>query len=221
MVTNEETYIDLMHELEAERDWRIAELSRIKLLFREIKKMNNDEYISIYLKMTIPMIYAHWEGYCVSSFQIVIEYINRKEINAHSIAYNILTYANNKTYDKLKGKSSFAQRIEFSKNFIEILNGKVKVSGRIDTKSNLNYKVLQEILKIFEMEDEDVQQYKSELNTLVNIRNSIAHGENSIIIDFEKMVNGIQMITNLIDTMLLKQVHYIETEAYLAPSVSM
>ena len=142
MGTNEETYIDLVHELEAERDWRVAELSKIKLLFREIKEMDNDEYSSIYLKMTIPMIYAHWEGYCISSFRIVIEYINRREINAHEIAYNILTYANNKTYDKLKGKSSFEQRVEFSKKFVEILNGKVKLAERVDTKSNLNYKVL-------------------------------------------------------------------------------
>lgn len=221
MGTNEETYIDLVHELEAERDWRVAELSKIKLLFREIKEMDNDEYSSIYLKMTIPMIYAHWEGYCISSFRIVIEYINRREINAHEIAYNILTYANNKTYDKLKGKSSFEQRVEFSKKFVEILNGKVKLAERVDTKSNLNYKVLQEILKIFEMKEEDIQQYKSDLNILVNIRNSIAHGENSVMVDFGKMVNNIQMITNLIDAMLLKQVHYIKTEAYLASSLLM
>ena len=221
MGTNEETYIDLVHELEAERDWRVAELSKIKLLFREIKEMDNDEYSSIYLKMTIPMIYAHWEGYCISSFRIVIEYINRRKINAHEIAYNILTYANNKTYDKLKGKSSFEQRVEFSKKFVEILNGKVKLAERVDTKSNLNYKVLQEILKIFEMKEEDIQQYKSDLNILVNIRNSIAHGENSVMVDFGKMVNNIQMITNLIDAMLLKQVHYIKTEAYLASSLLM
>ena len=43
MNTNEETYLDLMHELEAERDWRVAELSKIKLLFREIKQIDINE----------------------------------------------------------------------------------------------------------------------------------------------------------------------------------
>lgn len=71
------------------------------------------------------------------------------------------------------------------------------------------------------MKEEDIQQYKSDLNILVNIRNSIAHGENSVMVDFGKMVNNIQMITNLIDAMLLKQVHYIKTEAYLASSLLM
>ena len=215
MNANEEISVDLMHELESERDWRIAELSRIKLLFREIKEIGIEEYANVYLKMTVPMVYAHWEGYCVASFRIIMEYINRKEIGAQLVAYNILTYANNKTYDKLKGKSSFAQRVEFSKKFIEILNGEIKIVGKLDTKSNLNYKVLQEILKIFEMNEEGVKQYESKLNTLVNVRNAIAHGENSMVIDVDKMMNNIQLVTNLIDAMLLKQAQYIQNEVYL------
>ncbi|MBT9776656.1 hypothetical protein GPL15_09080 [Clostridium sp. MCC353] len=215
MNANEETYLDLMHELEAERDWRIAELSKIKLLFREIKEMNINEYTSVYLKMTVPMVYAHWEGYCVASFKIIMDYINRKEMNAQLVAYNILTYANNKTYDKLKGKSSFTQRVEFSKEFIEILNGNIRIVGKLDTKSNLNYKVLQEIIKIFRMNEEGLEQYESELNLLVNIRNAIAHGENSRMINFDKMNANIELVTNLIDIMLLKEVQYIQNESYL------
>lgn len=215
MNTNEETYLDLMHELEAERDWRVAELSKIKLLFREIKQIDINDYMNVYLKMTVPMVYAHWEGYCVASFKIIMDYINRKEMGAQLVDYNILTYANNKTYDKLKGKSNFAQRVEFSKEFIKILNGRIRIVGKLDTKSNLNYKVLQEILQIFKMNEEGVEQYESELNSLVNIRNAIAHGENSRMIDTDKMNRNIELVTNLIDIMLLKEVQYIQDESYL------
>ena len=106
MNANDETYINFMHEIEAERDWRVAELNKMKLLFREINEMDISEFKNIYLKMTVPMIYAHWEGFCVASFKILMDYVNRKEIDANRVAYNVLTYANSKTYDKLKGKNS-------------------------------------------------------------------------------------------------------------------
>ncbi len=79
----------------------------------------------------------------------------------------------------------------------------------------MNYKVLQEILQIFKMNEEGVEQYESELNSLVNIRNAIAHGENSRMIDTDKMNRNIELVTNLIDIMLLKEVQYIQDESYL------
>lgn len=77
-MTNEEAYLDFMHELEAERNWRVAELSDQKLLFRKVKELGVEQYITVYLKMTVPMVYAHWEGYCVSSFKLLMEYLNKK-----------------------------------------------------------------------------------------------------------------------------------------------
>lgn len=58
----------LVYELEAERDWRVRELRNIKLLYKDINsELNREEYSRTYLKMTVPMIYAHWEGYVVCS----------------------------------------------------------------------------------------------------------------------------------------------------------
>lgn len=215
MITREETSIDVVHELEHERDWRIAELSKIKLLFRKIKEMEISEYLNVYLKMTIPMIYAHWEGYCVASFKILGDYIKRKGVDAKAVTFNILTYANKKSYDKLKGKSSFRHKIEFTELFIDILNDKITSLGKLDTKSNLNYKVLQEILQILGMDECDFREYEADLNELVNLRNAIAHGENSRMIDFEKMIDNIILVTELIDVMLLKEIYFIQEEAYL------
>ena len=214
-MTNEEAYLDFMHELEAERNWRVAELSDQKLLFRKVKELGVEQYITVYLKMTVPMVYAHWEGYCVSSFKLLMEYLNKKELDAKIVAYNILTYANNKTYDKLKGKSSFIQRVEFSRKFIEILNSKIRFTEKLDTKSNLNYSVLLDILQIFGMSEEGLKEFEGSLNTLVNVRNAIAHGENSRLIDDTKMNQNIELVTNLIDLILLKQVRFVQEGAYL------
>ena len=50
MNANDETYINFMHEIEAERDWRVAELNKMKLLFREINEMDISEFKNIYFK---------------------------------------------------------------------------------------------------------------------------------------------------------------------------
>ena len=210
-----ETYNNFVKELEAERDWRIAEFGRVKRILQIIQKTENEKYVRTYLKMTIPMIYAHWEGYCVASFKLMAEYINKEEIDARMCTYNLITYANTVAYDKLKGKSSFEHRTEFSREFEKILDGKLKIPARIDTKSNLNYKVLKEILDIFEININKFQKYESDLNTLVNIRNAIAHGENSIIPDIEKMEKSIKCITEMIDIFLVEQTEYIKNEDYL------
>ena len=210
-----EKYNNFVKELEAERDWRIAEFGRVKRILQIIQKTENEKYVRTYLKMTIPMIYAHWEGYCVASFKLMAEYINKEEIDARMCTYNLITYANTVAYDKLKGKSSFEHRTEFSREFEKILDGKLKIPARIDTKSNLNYKVLKEILDIFEININKFQKYESDLNTVVNIRNAIAHGENSIIPDIEKMEKSIKCITEMIDIFLVEQTEYIKNEDYL------
>lgn len=207
--------IDFVKELEAERDWRVAEFGIMKRILRIIQDTGKEKYVDTYIKTTIPTIYAHWEGYCVASFKLVAEYINRKGIDTRLCTYKLLTYANNDVYDKLKGKSSFEHRVEFSRKFEEILDGKLKVPVKLNTASNLNYKVLKEILNVFEIDMVEFEKYESNLNTLVNIRNAIAHGENSIVLDSKKMEEKMECVTKMIDLLLVKQVEYMENEKYL------
>lgn len=206
---------NLAIELEAERDWRVAELNKIRLMLRKIQENETEEYANIYLKMTIPMIYAHWEGFCVASFKILLDFVKRKNLKGHEVSYNILTYANRSAYDKLKGKHSFLQKVDFSKMFIDILGGTIAFSGKLDTKSNLNYKVLEDILEIFEMDKRLFAQHKEALDKLVNLRNAIAHGENSRVIDVEGMNENIALVVELMDGLLLQQINYVEKEMYI------
>lgn len=205
---------NLKDELEAERDWRIDEFTRIKLLLRRIEENESQDYINTYLKMTVPMLYAHWEGFCVASFKLVSEYINSKALEAKEATYNILTYANKDAYDKLKGKQSFPQKVEFSKIFSDILFGKIVVHTKVNTKSNLNAKSLKEIFEEFQMNYSSLEEHFSELSAFVNVRNAIAHGQNSILIDRDKMNGYIELVVTLIDKVLLEQIYFLEEQKY-------
>lgn len=215
MGTYENELRNLTAELEAERDWRDAELNKMRLMLRRVQEFGSEEYVNIYLKMTIPMIYAHWEGFCVASFKILLDFINNKKKKGCEVSYSLLTYANQRAYDKLKGKHSFSQKVEFSKLFIESLEKDINLSGKLDTKSNLNYKVLKDVLSIFEMDNTLYVQYEDSLNKLVNLRNAIAHGENSRMIDKDCMNENIALVIELMDTVLLQQIEYAEGEVYI------
>ena len=206
---------NLKVELEAERDWRINEFARIKKLFLKIGTYETEEYVKVYLKMTVPTIYAHWEGFCIASFKILSEYINAQELETKDVTYNILTYANENTYNKLKGKQSFVQKVEFSELFSNILFGKLAVNTRINTKSNLNETALKEIFEQFQLDFSKIAPYSRDLNAFVNVRNAIAHGENSILIDEDKMKRYIDMVVHLMDEVLLEQIRFGEEKHYL------
>lgn len=108
----------LVYELEEEREWRIKELKNMKFLYKEIdSQFRKEDFSKSYLRMIIPMVYAHWEGYVVQSYKIIFEFINRLELSSGEVTPKMLTYANNPSYNYLKGKHSFSQKCEFTKNF--------------------------------------------------------------------------------------------------------
>ena len=138
----------------------------------------------------------------------------RLELDPKIITIKLLTYANQESYNSLKGKHSFKQKCKFTDKFLGILENKIQIGNRIDTKSNLKYDVLVELLQIFEIDEFQFLQYKPDLDKLVNVRNAIAHGENSIEIQYEDISYYIEIITEIMDKLILELVHYVEVEKY-------
>lgn len=205
----------LSAELVSEREWRTKELTDIKWIYMFMSHRGlKQKHLDLYLKMNIPMIYAYWEGFVVATYKIVFDYLNRLELDPRLITINLLTYANQESYNSLKGKHSFKQKCKFTDKFLGILENKMQIGNRIDTKSNLKYDVLIELLQIFEIDESNFSQYKPDLDRLVNVRNAIAHGENSIEIRYEDISYYIEIITEIMDKLILELVYYIENEKF-------
>lgn len=208
-----------MGELENERDWRIKEFTIIKRLYTEIKSKDNEDELKAYTRMTIPIIYAHWEGFCISTFKCVLKFINNENLNHNSLTNNLFTYANKSTYDRLKGKQSFEQRCQFSQEFLESLSaGRIQLDTRINTKSNLNFETFEEVCNIMGIDINPFKQYNVDLTRMVNIRNAIAHGENSFMFEIDQIVKYMELVTNLMDTLLVEQFNFINEKKYMIAS---
>lgn len=90
-------------------------------------------------------------------------------------------------------------------------------SSLLTANSNLNYKQMAIILNKFGMNN-CLEKYKSDINQLVNQRNSIAHGENGIIIEKDHVSNKITLLQEVFDLIILEFENYLTQKLYLKSS---
>lgn len=181
-------------ELNLDIEWRNREFFNIK----KISETLGEEELNLFLKSSIPLIYAHWEGFVVSSLKMVFNYLNNLKLNSDSYCDIFLTTAYEQTLKSLDDSTKFEKRKKHLINLYKIFKKEVKLEEKIDTKSNLNFRVLKEICEKINIDILKFEIYETELNQLVNIRNSISHGENAYSFSsYDDIDEYIQLIKDL------------------------
>ena len=184
----------VLEEISLDIDWRNEELKQIKLISDTL----SDKELKFFLKGCIPLLYAHWEGFVVSSLKIVFKYLNNLKLNSDSYCDIFLTTAYEQTLKSLSDSTNFEKRKKHLITLYNTFKKEVKLNEKIDTKSNLNFKVLKEICEKININIARFEEYETELNQLVSIRNSISHGENAYNFNtYEDIDEYIQLVKNL------------------------
>lgn len=163
------------------------------------------EQVKRLLRNTIVvMLYAMFEGYCKRTFEIYIDYLNRTNVKVKEIKgvlaastlsheFSLLEDTNHKperinidfsVNSKLK---RYARRVEFTEEYITLMDKTIELSEEIaDTESNLKADVLKRIMYMLGLDITMVDEEKHNLNYILGIRNSAAHG------DFERSISDEQ-----------------------------
>ena len=210
----------IIEEISKSREWRINELKNLKLIAMKEFVKKEENLAEQYYRMCIPYIYAHWEGYIVETFKLLIEYLNGLSLQKEKVILELQTFA---VLDKLRplaGKQGFEQCQRFVSKFGNDYMRPLYINyENFSTNSNLNYKQLTTIFSWFGL-DIRLESYKSNINQLVNQRNRVAHGENGIIISLEIILKYIEDITKIFDELLLEIDKYVRYKHYLGKGVS-
>lgn len=182
----------VLEEISLDIDWRNEELKKIEIISSTLI----DDDLKFFLKTIVPLLYAHWEGFVVSSLKKIFKYLNNLKLNSDNYCDIYLTTAYEQTLKSLEDSTGFDKRKKHLINLYRSFKEEVKLDEKIDTKSNLNFKVLLEICKKINLNYTKFKSYEAELNELVNIRNSISHGENAYTFyryeDIEQYINLIK-----------------------------
>lgn len=172
------TLDDLSRNLSDQLAWRKKELSEIKYLIESRAIAQHKK--NVFLRSSVAMIYAHWEGFLKLSGRYYLEYIYSLRLRNSDLSKNLLTislssYAN--INENKKKYSQYGCVIDFFDNELNSRSN-IPYKSIIDTESNLSSKVLKEIIwclglsyQPFEIKEKIIDK------KLLAKRNHIAHGE--------------------------------------------
>lgn len=110
---------------------------------------------------------------------------------------------------------AFEKRIRLVRRTQEMLSEPIQLPLEIKTGSNVDYTELQNICKRYAVNSEQLEKYRASLNKFLNYRNRIAHGDNSITVDPEHIVEFSQTVVSLMsDIAEILTVHVTEKNIY-------
>jgi hypothetical protein len=199
---------EVIVEIQEDNNWRDGELAKFKINPHKVDQ-------KLWDRMCIPMIYAHWEGYVVSSLRLLINHLNKLQLNPGDVDTKLIVIGLGKTYNSLSGKQSFDQKVIFTDKFIVIFERAIKFDRNIDTKSNLNSKVLKELCDMFGFDFENFKDLTSDIDRIVTVRNKIAHGENSILPDADSIEKYISSVASATDIIIQEIDRFLTNKSYL------
>jgi hypothetical protein len=195
----------LEQEIISDIEERKILMSQIRLLCPRYGFSEEDE--QLFLNYSIPIIYSIWEGFVETSFQTYIRELNKLELDVNNVCKQILVYHIESTFKQFK---EYPEKIDNKIKFFGQLNSfyqsqKFEIYTPINTESNVGWKVLNRILTNFNLEKipaytEPKYHLAEELDKfLLDIRNRVAHGQNSVVVNREGLERAIKLVELLMD----------------------
>jgi hypothetical protein len=194
---------NLFDDISNNKEWRLIEIREFENIINNISVFDSglnsyDTQVKIILKSMLPMIYAHWEGFVKVSVEIIFRHLNLLELPADKYSGIYLATAYEQDLNKTPNIVNFERRIKHLNCFYDKFNYYVNFGLKIDTESNLNYKVLTKICKRLNIDNNKFSEYSKDLNKLLEHRNAIVHGENSLPFErYEEIKPYIELLENL------------------------
>jgi hypothetical protein len=130
-------------------------------------------------RMAIPMIYAVWEGFVKEVCQLYLEYVEQSVSKASHLQPAILGHMWTPELHPLTGGLNFSKKKSVAEMALAAATTPVEfrdTEREVNTKSNLNYAVLEDIADHLCLNISTMVGWRASLNALVNLRNNIAHG---------------------------------------------
>jgi len=203
----------VIDEIIESNSWRDGEFAKFK-----INALSLDE--DLWCRMCIPMIYAHWEGFVVSSLKVLIAHLNTLDLSANDVTTKLIVIGLDDAYKSLSGKQSFKQRVDFTDRFKYLFQEKMKFKNKINTKSNLKSDVLKELCNMFSFDFKMFEEQTSDIDRLVNIRNRIAHGENAVVPDIDNIIKYINSVNEAMDILVKEIDRFLTNEVFLLSKIT-
>jgi len=173
--------------------------SSITHIKQVVVEMQGTLYDTTAATMAIPLFYAHWEGFVRETLMIYLEFVEEQQILPQNANPTIFAFSLRRQLRSLSGKQTVERLTEFASSTLAMLSGPIRFSDKtIDTKSNLNFEVLEGLCLAFCIKIERLRDSKADINVLVNRRNNIAHGNKPQKMDLEDIEEYATLVSKIL-----------------------
>lgn len=220
---------ELREALEIELAWRKEELAFFKNQLNEIAEENKNRY----RKSLVLILYSHLEGYIKICLQTYVQYINSQRLNRKDVNTGLMVASMHNefiAYENLDRKCEIFRkklpddarlhrlyrRVDFMES-VEYFKGQELIieDQIIDTESNLWYIVLQKNLYKIGLPIDLFDDCQSDIDALVNRRNSIAHGNFRSGVSAEEFSNWETKVSDILSEATRLIYDYANNKRYL------
>lgn len=167
---------DFQDAIDKETSWRKKELFALKSNIARARKSAQETA----LRAGIALLYAHWEGLVKNTAGYYLCYVSFQRKTYGDLKLNFLALSIKEELEIFDNsiKASRHNKIVSDIRSLEKQNSRIPYDGIIKTGSNLNSSIFIEIMETIGL---DYDQYECDFvlldNTLLKMRNEIAHGE--------------------------------------------
>ncbi|HDX8597014.1 MAE_28990/MAE_18760 family HEPN-like nuclease [Aeromonas dhakensis] len=175
-MANIRTLDELQNHIDSEMAWRIKEIAHLTASIDNSKSLSQKTMI----RASIPLLYAHWEGFIKDAAIKYIEYISSLRLKYSELNECLIVLGMRR---KLYDITTTNKHDIISESLKFILSGQnekatLKFDSAIQTESNLKSHVFDNIAKSIGV---SIEHFNTKYNfideSLLKRRNSIAHGE--------------------------------------------
>lgn len=170
-----------IREIEADLDWREAELAALRVMMVSSNLSQREKLVLF--RAAWSLLYAHYEGFCKFALSVYYDQLSRLGMNCRQFPLPIRNFALLRAVKEIRSRpvdDAISQILEFEVSHLD----KPPSFPEVDTESNLWPSVLDNILSSAMLNVSEIEDNRYRLKTLVSRRNKIAHGERDIILDF-------------------------------------
>lgn len=199
------TTYELDESIDKDIKWRKREFTTLKFL---INRCRNHEK-EVLIRSAIVLLYSHWEGHIKHCALAYLNYLNSKGYSYNQLKENFLLLSLSDKFNEGFSIKKFPSQKEIYDYFLSPRHESfcIKEDSVIDTKSNLKYEIVLNILQQLGLDDQVYALKQNFIDSkLLRCRNHIAHGEFIPIADLIdtyneleiELLNMIQIFQNLI-----------------------
>ena len=156
--------------------WRKKELTNLRFM---IQRARSHEEVTL-LRAAICLLYAHWEGFIGSAATAYICFVVSRRLRLHDLAPNFLALGLLSNIQQPEQSRVVTLHYHLTNYLASDLPERFNIDCEkaINTRSNLNSRVLKEILQYVGIDSTEYEKKNAILDErLLRNRNSVAHGE--------------------------------------------